>query len=292
MNMRLLSPVQRSSSRTPTTLGSVGISRVVLLCVAFVVCVLVQQAPARPLQSPTSQLQLPEDSREANESSVSRDGVDQSADYRGSDASYDYYDYYDNDTFTPLPPAFTPDTTPEGCFRHEEVTRYYYHYDPVTYKRTLRNYTEVVRKCCKGFSGDDCNQRVAEKPPTNCSNLVCEGNSEAICAVVFKCGQPIPLFVMPDWELAKCDNGQPSDMSRISCTPICSENPCAGQTCPSFPEAMCTINSCDCKPLWLLPEGVHVDCEVGKHLTPAESKRKRRQAVTPSEDEQDSTNCT
>ncbi len=122
-----------------------------------------------------------------------------------------------NEPFTPLPPQFTEDPSSEpGCFRHVSVTRNYYTIENGT--RVLRNYTVVVRECCEGFTGVECNERI-KTPPLNCSNLVCEGNPEAFCAVVTKCGRSIPFFMMPDGELAKCDNGQPSDESSFdNCT--------------------------------------------------------------------------
>ncbi len=283
-----LKMIQRISPAKDWPRVPVVISFAALLCTALMAGFFVERTTGRPLQSSSSKLQQLEGqgNRGLEKRSVQEaDGVDQNVDYQ----DYADYDYdFDNETFTPLPPRFTTEdpTSEPGCFHYVNVTRNYYAFEDG--KRVLRNYTELVRECCKGFTGVECNERI-KTPPLNCSNLVCEGNPEAFCAEVSKCGRSIPFFMMPDGELAKCDNGQPSDLSTISCTSICSENPCAGLSCPSFPEAMCMTSSCDCKPLWLLPRGIQVDCSTGKHLTPEESKRRRRQT---NGDESSSDNCT
>ncbi len=286
----LLKMFQRSQSneQRPRVRVSIGrISLAFLLCTAITAGFLLERTAGLPLRAPTQHL---EGDRGHEERSIQRrmDGVDENANYR------DYYYDFDNETFDPLPPVFrdpTPEPPPAGCFIVEEVTRRYwdYHVDENGKRvRELRNYTETVRSCCKNFTGFECNQRV-QKQAQNCSNLVCEGNADAFCAIITKCGRTLPLFIMPDGDQAKCDNGQPSDITTISCTTICSVNPCAGLTCPIFPDAMCLYSSCDCKPLWLLPEGIHVDCAKGKHLTPEESRRRRRQT---DEAENYSSNCT
>ena len=142
---------------------------------------------------------------------------------------------------------------------------------------SVQEVTRYVRKCCVGWSGQECDVSpptpaprpssvpIIYDPTSPCANVSCAGVEDAICAVVSKCGKQRPVFLDSFGELAKCTNGQ-LNVQEITCTLACQNDPCAGNvSCPLYPEAMCFASECDCTPLWLLPIGVEVKCsQVGK----------------------------
>ena len=146
--------------------------------------------------------------------------------------------------------------------------------------------TRVVRTCCAGYSGEHCNitsssqqpQATAEEDP--CRNLTCSSNPDALCAVVTKCGEKIPMFLDSAGVAVDCGNHRPvEELRKTSCGNVCSFYPYLGKTCSRFPNAICLTTPCDCKPLWLLETGVRVDCSSGEQLLP---QRTRRQSQTQS----------
>ena len=106
--------------------------------------------------------------------------------------------------------------------------------------------------------------------PTNpCAGLSCDGVDDSICTVVVKCGNPIPVFLDALGRIATCKNTQQRlDLKNITSPVPCPADPCSGASCSLYPEAMCFVTECSCKPIWLLPSGVEVNClPVDKHVT-------------------------
>ena len=146
-------------------------------------------------------------------------------------------------------------------------------------------FVRIVNKCCVGYTGENCTERettgttqVEFDRDDPCKGLVCEGVTEAQCSTVLKCGERLPVFLDRDGTIAECTNGQPVNVSRLTCTGRCTKDPCKGKTCSAFPNAVCIHTVCNCKdPMWLLPDdGVQVDCDTGEILSPDEAKRRRR----------------
>ena len=206
-----------------------------------------------------------------------------------SDDDYDY-DYptfpsglpTNNYTITTHP---KPTENPPGCYK--EVNR------------TWGGYTQTVRLCCDGWRGTECDERIGDPesasgagsgselfdPNSPCSNLHCEGNPDAFCAAVTKCGRTLPLFFDSTGRLARCNNrdfidGQPVDLISLTCTGVCKDNPCQNLTCAQHPEALCFTSGCDCEPIWLLSTGVQVNCTSGGVIPPERSRRKRSQSCS------------
>lgn len=166
--------------------------------------------------------------------------------------------------------------------------------------------SRVVSVCCDGYTGDNCDvkepatssgdDKIEFDPVDPCKNLECRGVEGAQCLPINKCGERWPVFLLSDGTLAQCTNGQPVDVSRLTCTERCAVDPCAGQTCPMHPNAFCVHTACNCQePLWVLDNGVQVDCETGELLSPEEAKnrrRRKRQAVnTPPPSEKRQKSC-
>jgi hypothetical protein len=150
-------------------------------------------------------------------------------------------------------------------------------------------------ECCDGYTGENCDEKkpaqssVVEFDPVDpCKNLECEGVEGAQCLTITKCDERWPVFLMSDGSLAECTNGQPVNVTKLTCTERCAVDPCAGQTCTMHPDAFCVYTACHCnEPMWLLDDGVQVDCDTGELLSPEEAKSRRRRkrqatANTPS----------
>ena len=181
-----------------------------------------------------------------------------------------------------------PDSVPTDDGRLEPC------FKPVT--QTLVNGTQsrVVNECCDGYTGENCDEKEPEGGSGDrkvefdqidpCKNLECMGVEDAHCLTITKCGNRWPVFLLSDGTLAQCTNGQPVNVTQLTCTERCVTDPCAGQTCPMHPNAFCVHTACDCnEPMWLLDSGVQVDCETGEMLSPQEAKerrRRKRQALT------------
>jgi hypothetical protein len=180
-------------------------------------------------------------------------------------------------------PAF-PTTLPTDSNRLESCT------EIVTETYANGTYKQTVERCCEGRTGKHCDELKAEVPEQAsgegkadldsldpCKNLECHGVVGAQCLTITKCGERWPVFLMADGTLAECTNGQPVNVTRLTCTERCTTDPCAGLTCSAFPSAFCVHTACDCnEPMWLLDSGVQVDCETGEHLSPEEAKERRR----------------
>lgn len=162
--------------------------------------------------------------------------------------------------------------------------------------------SRIVSECCDGYKGENCDEMVEttsddEKvefdPADPCKNLVCRGVEGAQCLTISRCGERYPVFLLTDGTLAQCTNGQPVDVARLTCSERCNVDPCAGQTCSAYPEAICVRTACTCnEPMWLLDTGVQVDCDTGEQLSPEEAKdRRRRKRDAGSGDAQQRASC-
>lgn len=159
--------------------------------------------------------------------------------------------------------------------------------------------------CCDGYTGNNCDEKETETgsgdekidfdPVDPCKNLVCRGVEDAHCLTITKCGNRWPVFLHSDGTLAQCTNGQPVNVTQLTCTERCTADPCAGQTCAMHPNAFCVHTACDCnEQMWILDNGVQVDCDTGELLSPQEAKerrRRKREAVTDSSTQPPATAC-
>ena len=160
-------------------------------------------------------------------------------------------------------------------------TSYFTHVDQ-TYSKSVVRSVQVTRTCtvretcCAGFSGEHCNitnttspqpQQVSADDP--CGNLTYSSYPDAVCAVMTKFSEKIPVFFNSAGIVVDCGNHRPiEELRRTKCGNVCTcpFDPCLGKTCSPFLNAAClTIAPCDCKPLWLLENGVRVDCSSGEH---------------------------
>ena len=153
-----------------------------------------------------------------------------------------------------------------------------------TVTRTVRE-TQLVRTCCAGFTNTTSLQPQEVSADDPCGNLTCSSHPDAVCAVVTKCGEKIPVFLNSAGIVVDCGNHRPiEELRKTKCGNVCPLDPCLGKTCSSFPNAVCLTTPCDCKPLWLLETGVRVDCSSGEQISP---QRTRRQSDSPTK----SPNC-
>ena len=245
----------------------------------LVIGLLIDASSGRPFPEPTVERRQQRSASDMDgNNSESDNDVDPFGNFPVSDDS-------DVDPFAGLVNYTEPPTT-TGCFDSRQETRVYITMEEG--KEVKRNVTRTIRTCCDGYTGDDCVELVPTPKPVSrdesdpCNGLECEGNENAFCAVVSKCGRNFPLFLTENGQLAVCAN-QPTDLNSIVCTGTCTEKPCAGKSCPLFPDAQCLTSGCDCKAMWILPSGVQVDCLSGEHVSP-ETARNRRQTRDP-------TNC-
>ena len=121
-----------------------------------------------------------------------------------------------------------------------------------------------MRSCCEGYTGVECDQKLDIIEPDTCGNLTCEGDPNAYCAVVKKCGKEIPLFLDENGLPSKKCN-QSIDLSSLSCSGVCKQDPCLNAQCIGYPSATCFPIGCECKAVWLIydeatDENVEVNC--------------------------------
>ncbi|CAI8040920.1 hypothetical protein GBAR_LOCUS22749 [Geodia barretti] len=180
---------------------------------------------------------------------------------------------------------FHPDITVDDSNRVEPCFKV----KPETYANgTIEQW---VNDCCEGFEGENCDVKPEQQGSGSgdsenktdfdladpCKNLQCLGVVGATCLTVSKCGERWPVFLLRDGTMAPCTNGQPRNLSDLTCSGGCVTDPCAGRTCPQFPDAFCVHTACECnEPMWLLDTGVQVDCETGEQLSPDEARERRR----------------
>ena len=175
--------------------------------------------------------------------------------------------------------CFTPHVNQTYRIRSVEVTR------------TVRE-TQLVRTCCAGFSGEHCNitnttspqpQEVSADDP--CGNLTYSSYVylDAVCAVVTKCGEKIPVFLNSAGIAVDCGSHRPKEELRTEtkCGNVCPfDHQCLGKMCSLFPNAVCVTTPSDCKLLWLLETGVRVDCSTGEQISPQRAKRQSTKSPT------------
>lgn len=140
------------------------------------------------------------------------------------------------------------------------------------------NETITTRNCCQGYSGVECNilsdPYLASSP---CRDKTCPNDPDAVCAVVSRCGVEVPVFLDEDGQIVDCDDEDETNITTLSCTGYCSVDPCAGLTCEKYPSAICLTIGCACEPIWLLEDGVSVNCTTGNVIQPDTLLRNRRQ---------------
>ena len=158
------------------------------------------------------------------------------------------------------------------------------------------SFHRIVNHCCEGYTGENCTEKIPEPSSGDtgvefdlegpCKGLVCEGVDNAQCSIIVKCGERLPVFLHDDGTIADCRNGQPVNVTRLTCTERCAVDPCKDATCKASPDAICVHTACNCdEPLWLRNDGVQVDCDTGEPLSPEEARRRRRrkrEAESPS----------
>ncbi len=138
--------------------------------------------------------------------------------------------------------------------------------DPTLGEWVPINVTKIrhIRDCCEGYTGEECNERINVPEPVICGNLTCEEDPSAYCAVVRKCGREIPMFLdEKDLPSMKCN--QTVDLESLSCSGLCTEDPCSNERCIGYPTAMCFPIGCECKAVWLVRdsetgESIEVNC--------------------------------
>lgn len=193
---------------------------------------------------------------------------------------------------------------PDSIDTAENASRHNPCYKEVTETFSNGTKTRVVTVCCDGYKGDNCDEkdpeptsgdeRVEFDPADPCKNLECRDVEGAQCLTISRCGERYPVFLLTDGTLAQCTNGQPVDVTTLTCSERCNVDPCAGQTCAMHPNAICVRTACTCnEPMWLLDTGVQVDCDTGEQLSPEEAKERRRRRKREASDDaqQQRTSC-
>lgn len=150
----------------------------------------------------------------------------------------------------------------------EILPYFYYRYeiDPILHQYVAKNVTimRVIRECCDGYIGEECNERINVPESVICGNLTCEEDPNAYCAVVRKCGREIPIFLDEKGLPSKKCN-QTVDLESFSCSGVCTEDPCSNAQCIGHPTATCFPIGCECKAVWLVRdpdtgESIEVNC--------------------------------
>ena len=151
--------------------------------------------------------------------------------------------------------------------------------DPSVYINETRNIT--VRRCCTGYTGEECNITVDPYSASNpCNGLSCPNFPNAVCAVITQCGQDRPVFLDEEGDIVECDSQESKNITTtLSCIGYCVDDPCANLTCSKYPSAICLTIGCTCQPIWLLETGVSVDCDTGDIIPPETQRKRRRRQV-------------
>ena len=121
--------------------------------------------------------------------------------------------------------------------------------------RTVRE-TQLVRTCCAGFTNTTSPQPQEVSADDPCGNLTCSSYPDAVCAVVTKCGEKIPVFLNSAGIAVDCGN-------QVSADDTCSNY--LSYSSYAYPDAVCAVmTKCGEKiPVFLNSAGIAVDC--GNH---------------------------
>ena len=90
-----------------------------------------------------------------------------------------------------------------------------------------------------------------------CEAATCPDHPEAMCMVTSRCGRDIAVFVDQDINTVNCDSTQPCNLLPPS---FCPDDPCMGITCDTYPNAICVVTECDCKPSFMLQNRSVIAC--------------------------------
>ena len=256
-------------------------TRILLLCASVLIGVLID---ARPLKEETQRDNMETHHQEKRH-----------LEYNNNFVGPHHEEEEDNGAF-PTDVSTEPPTSPrctEEVIQTFNTTRYEFDANG-RFSMKIVEVERTVTQCCEGYDPEnDCTKnetktdtkndtRYSFDPADPCAGLVCEEDSGAQleCMIVTKCGIDLPLFFdVEKRSLAHCNNypdtnGQPVDLEVVMCTGFCEPNLCRDLTCPGNPDAVCFVTGCGCKPTWLLPTGVEVDCSTGRTVPP---KRRRRE---------------
>ena len=108
-------------------------------------------------------------------------------------------------------------------------------------------------------------ERAALSTADPCEAATCPDHPEAMCMVTSRCGRDIAVFVDEDFRTVNCNINEPCDLLPPS---FCPDDPCLGLQCDGYPNAICVVTECDCKPSFMLPDGSTASCGNGHTFTP------------------------
>ena len=108
-------------------------------------------------------------------------------------------------------------------------------------------------------------ERAALTSSDPCDAATCPDHPEAMCMVTSRCGQDIAVFVDEELRTVNCNNHLPCDLLPPT---FCPDDPCLGAYCHGYPDAICVVTECDCKPSFMLPDGSKPACDNVDVFTP------------------------
>lgn len=100
-------------------------------------------------------------------------------------------------------------------------------------------------------------EREALSTADPCDAASCPDYPEAMCMVTSRCGKDVVVFVDEDLKTVKCNSNEPCDLLPPT---FCPDDPCQGVYCDGYPDAICVVTECDCKPSFMLPDGSKPIC--------------------------------
>ena len=108
-------------------------------------------------------------------------------------------------------------------------------------------------------------ERAALTSSDPCETATCPDHLEAMCMVTSRCGKDIAVFVNEELRTVNCNSNLPCDLLPPT---FCPDDPCLGAYCHGYPDAICVVTECDCKPSFMLPDGSKVTCANVDAFTP------------------------
>ena len=100
-------------------------------------------------------------------------------------------------------------------------------------------------------------ERAAVSTGNPCYTASCPDHPEAMCMVTSRCGKDIAVFVDEELRTVNCNSNLPCDLLPPT---FCPDDPCLGAYCDGYPDAICVVTECDCKPSFMLPDGSTPTC--------------------------------